>query len=74
MPETTQAAEVAISTNLDPYNQGVAAFGAGVDRLACPYPGPFSPPRSDADFAPARLDGAFWLDGWEAAHGASASA
>lgn len=50
----------------DAYKAGRAAFRNGTPREACPFPGPFNPPRSVADIGvdPA-CDGAFWLDGYE---------
>lgn len=48
------------------YEDGRAAFRNGTPRGACPFPGPFDPPRTQADIGvdPA-CNGAFWLDGWE---------
>jgi hypothetical protein len=51
------------------FDAGRCAFRDGLPRDACPFPGPFQPPRTAEDAEPdvrAGLTiGAFWLDGYE---------
>lgn len=48
------------------YEMGRAAFSEGRDRLSCPFPAPYAPPRSKNDEGlAADCDGAYWLDGFE---------
>ena len=55
-------------TETEAYEMGRKAFEDGADRLSCPFPAPYMPPRNDADRgASAGSLGAFWLDGYEEA-------
>jgi hypothetical protein len=51
------------------FQLGRAAFRRGDDRLSCPIPAPYSPPRTPADAEPevaaGLTTGAYWLDGFE---------